>query len=86
MLLNLLERDEEAFEWAKKSACHPSAGFWAFSGLAATHALLGQKDQAEGALSKLLEMNPNFSQAHLDQTYPGAMLRYKKGLSLAGLK
>jgi len=86
VLLNLLERDEEAFEWAKKSASHPSAGFWAFSGLAATHALLGQKDQADAALSKLLEMNPNFSQAHLDQTYPGAMLRYKKGLSLAGLK
>ena len=61
------------------------AGFWAFAGLAATHAMLIQQEQAEAALAKVLEMNPNFSQAHLEQTYPGAILRFKKGLALAGL-
>ena len=52
---------------------------------AATHAILKQQEQAEAALAKVLEMNPNFSQAHLEQTYPGAILRFNKGLALAGL-
>jgi len=39
----------------------------------------------EAALTNVLEMNPNFSQAHLKQTYPEAILRFKKGLALAGL-
>ena len=52
---------------------------------AATHAMLKQQEQAEAALAKVLEMNPNFSQAHLEQTYPGAILRFNKGLALAGL-
>ena len=68
-----------------KSASHTNAGFWAFAGLAATHAMLKQQEQAEAALAKVLEMNPNFSQAHLEQTYPGAILRFNKGLALAGL-
>ena len=38
-----------------------------------------------GGTCQGLEMNPNFSQAHLEQTYPGAILRFKKGLALAGL-
>ena len=80
-----LERDEESLEWCVKSASHPNAGFWAFAGLAATHAMLKQQEQADAALAKVLEMNPNFSQAHLEQTYPGAILRFKKGLALAGL-
>ena len=50
-----------------------------------THAMLKQQEQAEAALAKVLEMNPNFSQAHLEQTYPGAILRFYKGLALAGL-
>jgi len=63
----------------------PERGFWAFAGLAVTHAMLKQQEQAEAALAKVLEMNPNFSQAHLEQTYPGAILRFNKGLSLARL-
>ena len=47
--------------------------------------MLKQQEQAKSALAKVLEMNPNFSQAHLEQTYPGAILRFKKGLALAGL-
>ena len=50
-----------------------------------THAMLKQQEQAEAALAKVLEMNPTFSQAHLEQTYPGAILRFKKGFALAGL-
>ena len=47
-----------------------------------THAILKQQEQAEAALAKVLEMNPNFSQAHLEQTYPGTILRFKKVLFL----
>lgn len=47
--------------------------------------MLNQQEQAEEALAKVLEMSPNFSQAHLEQSYPGAILRFKKGLALAGL-
>ena len=46
--------------------------------------MLKQQEQAEAALAKVLEMNPNFSQPHLEQNYPGAILRFKKGLALAG--
>ena len=46
--------------------------------------MLKQQEQAEAALDKVLEMNPNFSQPHLEQNYPGAILRFKKGLALAG--
>ena len=51
----------------------------------ATHAILKQQKQAEAALAKVLEVNPNFNQAHLEQIYPGAILRFNKGLALAGL-
>jgi len=47
--------------------------------------MLKQQEQAKAALAKVLEMNPNFSQAHLEQTYPGVILRFKKGLALARL-
>ena len=47
--------------------------------------MLKQQEQAEAALAKLLEMNLNFSQAHLELTYPGAILRFNKVLALAGL-
>ena len=47
--------------------------------------MLKQQEEAEEALAKVSEMNPNFSQAHLEQTYPGAILRFNKGLALAGL-
>ena len=52
---------------------------------AATHAMPKQQEQAEAVLAKVLGINPNFSQAHLEQTYPGAILRFNKGLALAGL-
>ncbi len=86
VLANLLEQDEEALEWAKKAASHPNSGFYAFAGLAAISALLGKQEEAEAALAKGLEWNPNFSQEHMEQTYPGAVMRFKKGLALAGLK
>ena len=47
--------------------------------------MLKQQEQAEAALAKVLEMNLNFSQAHLELTYPGAILRFNKVLALAGL-
>ena len=47
--------------------------------------MLKQQEQTEAAIAKVLEMNPNFSQAHLEQTYPRVFLRFKKGLALAGL-
>ena len=53
--------------------------------LADAHAMLKQQEQAEAALAKVLEMNPNFSQAHLELTYPGAILRFIKVLALAEL-
>ena len=83
--LEHLQRDDEALEWWKKSASHPNAGFWAFAGLAASHSLLGQQEEAESSLAKVLELNPDLSQSYLDATYPGVLLRFKKGLALAGL-
>ena len=47
--------------------------------------MLKQQEQAEAALAKVLEMNPNFSQAHLELTSPGAILQFNKCLALAGL-
>ena len=85
VLLNTLERDEDALIWAKKSASHPNSGFWAFLGLAATQAMLGQKEDAEDSLKKGLDMNPKISQDYLEQVYPGAIMRLKQGLMIAGL-
>ena len=85
VLLNTLERDEDALIWAKKSASHPNSGFWAFLGLAATQAMLGQKEDAEDSLKKSLDMNPKISQDYLEQVYPGAIMRLKQGLKIAGL-
>ena len=68
-----------------KIRSHPNAVFWAFAGLADANAMLKQQEQAEAALAKVLEMNPNFSQAHLEQTYPRSILRFNKGPTLAGL-
>ena len=48
--------------------------------------MLKQQEQAEAVLAKVLGINPNFSQAPLEQTYPGAILRFNKGLTLAGLR
>ena len=83
--MNPLERDEDALIWAKKSASHPNSGFWAFLGLAATQAMLGQKEDAEDSLKKGLDMNPKISQDYLEQVYPGAIMRLKQGLKIAGL-
>jgi len=47
--------------------------------------MLRQQEQAKASLAKVLEMNPNFSQAHLELTYPGAILRFNKVLALTGL-
>jgi hypothetical protein len=47
--------------------------------------LLGQQEEAESSLAKVLELNPDLSQSYLDATYPGVLLRFKKGLALAGL-
>ena len=47
--------------------------------------MLKQQEQAEAALAKVLEMSPNFSRAHLELTYPGAILRFNKVLALTGL-
>ena len=47
--------------------------------------MLKQQEQAEAALTKVFEMNQDFSQAYPEQTYPGAILRFNKGLALAGL-
>ena len=71
-----LERDDESLEWCVKSASYPNAGFWAFADLAATYAMLKQQEQAEAALTKVFEMNQDFSQAYPEQTYPGAILRF----------
>ena len=80
-----LEQNDEASEWMEKAARHPSAGFWAFSGLAACQAALGDQLKAEESLAKALEINSNLSQAFLEDTYPGALLEYKKNLKTAGL-
>ena len=77
--------DEDALIWAKKSASHPNSGFWAFLGLAATQAMLGQKEDAEDSLKKGLDMKPKISQDYLEQVYPGAIMRLKQGLKIAGL-
>ena len=58
---------------------------WAFSGLAACQAALGDQLKAEESLAKALEINSNLSQAFLEDTYPGALLEYKKNLKTAGL-
>ena len=83
-LLNL-NRDDEALGWMERAATYPNAGFWAFSGLAAVQAALQNSDQAAKALSQALEVNPNLSQRFLEDTYPGALMRYKECLKIAGL-
>jgi adenylate cyclase len=83
-LLNL-NRDDEALGWMERAATYPNAGFWAFSGLAAVQAALQNSDQAAKALSQALEVNPNLSQRFLEDTYPGALVRYKECLRIAGL-
>ena len=80
-----LEQNVEACEWMEKAARHPNAGFWAFSGLAACQAALGDHVKAEESLAKALKINHNLSQAFLEDTYPGALLQYKKNLKNAGL-
>ncbi len=83
-LLNL-NRNDEALKWMEKAAAYPNAGFWAFSGLAAAQSALSHLDDAAKALARALEVNPNLSQRFLEDTYPGALMRYKECLKIAGL-
>jgi tetratricopeptide (TPR) repeat protein len=83
-LLNL-NRNDEALEWMEKAAAYPNAGFWAFSGLAAAQSALSHLDDAAKSLARALEVNPKLSQRFLEDTYPGALMRYKECLKIAGL-
>ena len=64
-------RDFEAsMAWAQKSIRRPAAGFYGYMMLAAAAGQLGHDDEATAALTRMLELKPDFSIEFLRRTWP----------------
>jgi Tfp pilus assembly protein PilF len=61
LALMLLERHEEAAEWATKAMAVPNATFWAHAQLVAVHSSAGNLATARTAANDLLRKEPVFS-------------------------
>jgi adenylate cyclase len=83
------ERYEEALDWAERSLQRRPDWAGSYRVLAASHAHLGQLEEARGALDEALRRQPDFSastwQSLIPSADPGVTERYIEGLRKAGL-
>ncbi len=91
LALMLLERYDEAAEWAVKAIAVPNATFWAYAQLAAVQSLAGRMEEARTAADALLKKEPEFSSQRFAQQFlfyhqdPGQIERYGESLHAVGL-
>jgi adenylate cyclase len=87
--LLLLGRLKEAEVMARAATLHPAATFWTYSTLASILGHLGRTEEARAAVSKLLELKPDYSEAFVAKMFPGVDPRITEvnfgGLYKAGL-
>jgi adenylate cyclase len=79
---------EAGLRWANRSIRHPAAGFYAYMALASATGHLGRHAEAHAALTRLLELKPDFSVGFVRRTWPGwneaAVAVIAEGLAKAG--
>ena len=84
-----LENYEKAISWAKKSVAKHRHNLPAHQVLAASCSHLGLEDEAEEAINRVLELDPELTVTRLTQIYPVARYRnleaFLDGLRRAGL-
>jgi adenylate cyclase len=89
LALVLLDRLDEAEALARAATRHPGATFWTHAILACVLGHLGRTEDARGALARLLELRPDFSESFVARVYsgndPNVSQRYWEGLYKAGL-
>ena len=69
LALMLLERYEEAADWATRATGVPNATFWAFAQLVAVLVRDGKMDEAKAAAENLMAKEPEFSSARFAQQF-----------------
>lgn len=87
--LAALGRYDEAAPLAKAATRHQTATFWVFANWASILGNLGKMEKAQTALSRLLELRPDFSEAFYDRLFvdmdAAVRTSYFDGLYKAGL-
>ncbi len=91
LALMLLERYDEAADWAIKAIAVPNATFWAYAQLAAVHGRAGHTDEARAAAENLVRKEPAFSSERFARQFlfyhedPAQIDGYCRTLRQAGL-
>ncbi len=91
LALMLLERYDEAADWAVKATAVPNATFWAFAQLVAVYCRAGRMADAQTAADGLLRKEPEFSSEQFARQLlfyhedPAQVDRYCETLRAAGL-
>jgi adenylate cyclase len=91
LALMLLERYDEAADWATRASAVPNATFWAPAQLVAVHSRAGRMDDAKTAAEALLRKEPEFSSGRFANQLlfyhedPGQIDLYRQSLEDAGL-
>jgi len=87
--LTLLERYEEALDWARRALQQPNTALFASVAQLAALGLLGREDEAAGALERARRFKPDvtigFVLEVLPITDPDYRARFTDGLHKAGL-
>jgi len=91
LALMLLERYDEAADWATRAIAVPNATFWPYAQLVAVHSITSRVDSANTAAENLLEKEPEFSSHRFAKQFlfyhedPTQVDRYSNILCSAGL-
>ncbi len=87
--LIVLERHDEALDWARKALRQPNAAIWAHMPEVSALGLLGRTDEARAALDRVRGIKPDVSDAFVDQAIPftdkAGRAHFIDGLRKAGL-
>ena len=67
---SFLGQFQQAEEFARRALRHPRVSFWAYAHLAIALAGRGKSEEARAAVSRLLEMQPNFSPEFFERVWP----------------
>jgi len=68
--LTILQRYDEALEWARKAQLLPNAPHWAFVAEVAPLAYLGKNDEAEKVLAAAVKLKPELDVAFAKRAFP----------------
>ena len=91
LALMLLERYDEAAEWATKAIAVPNATFWAHAQLVAVLSRAGRAQEAKDAAENLLRTEPEFSAGRFASQFlfyhqdPAQIDQYRETLRTTGL-